>query len=180
MPNNKNTQSTASISTTSVPTPPSIRVFYDRRKGSIDGFLTVIDATTGKKLLDKLPARSGQNGYTETNWVPAKSPIPLWQPQVNYYLHLTPIENGEVFPKTASGIGLFFPISTHPHNPDLIEQGKNRRWHMGLHPENAYPGSAGCIVLLWNTPVRKAKVKALFTLLQDLGKTQAVVELTVL
>jgi len=180
MPNNKNTQSTSSLPTKSVPTQPSIRVFYDRRKGSIDGFLTVIDATTGKKLLDKLPARSGQNGYTETNWVPAKSPIPLWQPQVNYYLHLTPIENGTVFPTTASGIGLFFPISTHPYNPDLIEQGNNRRWHVGLHPENAYPGSAGCIVLLWNTPVRKAKVQALFALLQDLGKTKSVVQLTVL
>jgi hypothetical protein len=84
MPNNKNTQSTVLTSATSVPTPPSIRIFYDRRKGSIEGFLTVIDAT-GKKLLDKLPARSGQNGYTETNWMPAKSPIPLWQPQVNYY-----------------------------------------------------------------------------------------------
>ena len=180
MPNNKNTQSTPEKPATDLPIPPSIRVFYDRRKGSIDGFLTVIDATTGKKLLDKLPARSGQNGYTETNWVPAKSPIPHWQPKVDYYLHLTPIHNGDDFPTQTSGIGLFFPISTHQHNPDLIEQGRNRRWHVGLHPENAYPGSAGCIVLLWNTPVRKAKVKALFTLLKELGKTQSVVELTVL
>ena len=169
MPNNPPPQS--------IPQP--IRIFYDRRKGSIEGFLTVIDAT-GKKLLDKLPARSGQNGYTETNWVPAKSPIPLWQPQVDYYLHLNPIQNGEVFPKKASGIGLFFPISTHPHNPHLIEQGHNRRWHVGLHPENAYPGSAGCIVLLWDTPVRKEKVETLFRLLMELRKTQTTVRLTVL
>jgi hypothetical protein len=147
--------------------------------GSIDGVLSVVDAT-GKKLIDKLPARSGQNGYTETNWVPAKSPIPLWQPQVTYYLHLKPIEDNDVFPTRPNGIGLFFPISTHAHNPALIEQGSNKRWHVGLHPENAYPGSAGCIVLLWNTPLRKAKVEGLFALLKILSKSQNVVQLTVL
>ena len=173
--NNTPTQNPQPVTTFVSP----LRLFYDRRKGSIEGVLTVMDAT-GKKLLDKLPARSGQNGYTETNWVPAKSPIPLWQPQISYYLHLSPVQNGEVFPTKASGIGLFFPISTHPSNPDLIEQGKNRRWHVGLHPENAYPGSAGCIVLLWNTPARKRKVEALFSLLAEQGKTQATVQLTVL
>jgi hypothetical protein len=166
-------------SSTIIPTLP-IRVFYDRRKGSIEGFLTVLDAT-GKKLFDKLPARSGQNGYTQTNWVPAKSPIPLWQPSVDYYLHLTPIHNGsDDFPTNASGTGLFFPISTHPHNPDLIEQGNNRRWHVGLHPENSYPGSAGCLVLLWNTPARNRRVEALFALLLEQGKMQSTLRLTVL
>jgi hypothetical protein len=170
------------VPATPVTEQPSVRLFYDRRDGTIDGFLTVLNTKTGQKLVDKLPARSGQNGYTQTNWVPAKSPIPLWQPQVTYYLHLNFIADplGQVFPLSPGGIGLFFPISTHPHNPQLIEQGANRRWHVGLHPENAYPGSAGCIVLLWDTPSRKRKVEALFQLLLQLGKTQQTILLTVL
>ena len=154
---------------------PTYTLWYDRIPGTINGFLTLQDQT-GHKLFERLPARSGQRGYENTNWVRGCSPIPYTPSgKTEYIVHLDKMTNGPLFPKTRAGIGQFIPISNHveserlisPSDPALLKQGL-KRLDIGLHPENAYVGSEGCVVLLWETRERKQRVKALFDFLTTL------------
>jgi hypothetical protein len=120
------------------------RAFFDRQPGTIEGFFTIQDEH-GKPVFKRLQARSGQNGHTNTDWVRGKSPIPYG----NHYLWIGyPVGVGTRAGKT--GIGEFYPISNMAGDRDLIQGPAPQilRRSIGLHAENAYRGSAGCIVLV--------------------------------
>lgn len=140
--------------------PPVYRAFFKR---SAQQF-TLQETQGGKttKLFDRLAAKSGQNVPQE--WIPGKSPIPLG----SYRLWTDSIKSG--LDEHYDGIGEFFSISTG-ENRNLI-QGKlsgQARWNIGLHWENHYPGSAGCIVLQDSTDEQRANIRSLFKLLRTLG-----------
>jgi hypothetical protein len=55
-----------------------------------------------------------------------------------------------------------------------------RRVHIGLHFENDYVGSAGCVVLLQDTAIQLLKGKALFEFLAELATQYDVIEFSVI
>jgi hypothetical protein len=153
-----------------MPTQPNVKLFYAKEAGHLtlqDHAGYAISFLHNKKthLFKQMPVRSGQAGYLNAPWVNSKGAIPLTS-QVGtkkLYLHLAPIVDKDgTF--DLNGIGLFFPISDSVERTDIIRgnNSKENRWVIGLHPENKWVGSAGCIVLLWNNKPRKAKVEALF------------------
>ena len=140
-----------------------LTAYFDRDKSGIDGFFTLQQVIDGKatKLFERLPARSGQRGFTHIEWVRGKSAIPfgpfrLWTDSIKPE-------------KKASfdGIGEFFPISNGDNKRLIQGTGTAQRWDIGLHRENQYPGSAGCIVLLDNRPDLDDKVTRLFAFLRS-------------
>lgn len=146
-----------------------VKAYFDREKGH---FTLNVD---GVEKFKQLPARSGQRGFENTNWVTGKSPCPKGK----LYLWLHPKDMG-VLPKNKE-IGEFYPISSSPDNMNIIqeENGSRKRLYVGLHPENAFAGSAGCVVLLWDTLDKKLKMEALFAFLRGLSKTIKYIELEV-
>lgn len=162
-----------------MPEKEMFKIYYDRQAGSIEGFLTVQKSVGEEvtKLFSRLPARSGQRGWENTSWQRGKSPIPYG----SHKLLLKPVNPGTWPGKT--GIGEFFPIFTSDHDKRVIfdpKDGSKRRIDVGLHPENAIPGSAGCIVLLTDTPEKKSKVKELFSFLRDQSSVYTYLPLVVL
>jgi hypothetical protein len=75
----------------------------------------------------------------------------------------------------------FFPISSGD-NRNLIMQpgGPGLRENVGLHKENKFDGSVGCIVLLWDTASRSRQVDKLFAFLNNLSKERQYIPLIVL
>lgn len=151
------------------------RAFFDRDPNSIDGAFTLqyFDHTTGQKVVPfhRLPARSGQRGWTKTDWTTAKSPIPfhedLWLSTNSVPLQMEPKGTP------------FFPIGSSPKNIGTISGPKGyKRTNVGLHLENQYPGSAGCIVLLHDTPARHKGAWSLFEYLTNID--EPFIRLTVL
>lgn len=127
-------------------------IFYDRNSTDINGWITIRDAS-GKDLITRVLGRSGQPHYQSPEWARGRSPIPFgW-----HYLHLDPVHPGWDVAK--DGIGEFYPISSDPGNKRLICKKVNdlglttqlERWDIGLHEENKYPGSAGCIVPVYSS-----------------------------
>lgn len=157
-----------------------ITAYYDRQPGTVNGFfsLKAYDPETRKEryLFEKLPARSGQQLYADTDNVTAKSPIHGG----NHFLWIdTHKNNGAFFPDAPGAIGQFYSISTSPTNRTTCTYGSNKRTAVGLHPENAFPGSAGCVVLLHEGAIQQASVIALFSFLDALGKSQPTIKLKV-
>ena len=150
----------------------TVTAWYDRQKGTIEGLFT-LSGPTGN-LFTRMPARSGQEGYTDTDWVSGKSPIP-------YGVHtlFLKLSNAGEFP-SGGGLGEFYPIGQAQNSRLITGPTQQERWDIGLHPENAYPGSAGCIVLRWDTPALKIQVNRLFKFLGNLTKTQNAIRLEVL
>lgn len=154
------------------------KAWYDKKKG-----LFTIQNDKGIKLFERLFVRSGQAGYLNAPWVRNTGAIPT-NKQVagnKLYIHTTPVKDAKG-DFNNDGIGLFFPISDSLTRKDIIRglNPREERWHIGLHPENKYNGSAGCIVLLWNTVNRKKKVSSLFTWLECLAmKSIKAIELEV-
>jgi hypothetical protein len=153
------------------------RAFFDRNEETTNGFFTLQDEK-GKKLFERLPARSGQTGYTKTDWIRSRSPIPYSKWIIKpYRLWLASVNVGMT--SKANGIGEFFPISNTEGSREI--QGPyhgQERMDIGLHWENDKPGSAGCIVLLNDTPERRDQVKKLFARLHTIK--QPYIELIVL
>jgi hypothetical protein len=142
--------------------------WYDKQKG-----LFTIQNAKGVPVFKQLPVRSGQAGYLNAPWVRSMGAIPTNKEvgSGKLYIHTTPTKDpkGDL---NNDGIGLFFPISDSLTRTDII-RGHNAleiRWWIGLHGENRYLGSAGCIVLLWNTNSRKRTVVSLYQWLQNLAK----------
>ena len=164
------------------------KIYYDKKKGLLtvqdDAGYPVVFEYKGKPFKFKqLPSRSGQAGYLNAPWTRSRGAIP-YNEQVKtgeLYLHLQPVKDprGDF---NNNGIGLFFPISDSKDQVRTIKghHSLEVRFDIGLHPENKYAGSAGCIVLLWNTPERKEMVDALFSWLQLQSKTVKLIELEVL
>lgn len=119
----------------------SYRAFFKRQRHSIDGWFTIKEIRkTGEVILfERLPARSGQVGHTETNWERGKSPTPTGD-----HLLSTRGVNLNVRPDT-----LFFPISSKPGGPVITnpENLDEFRIACGLHFDTPPPGSAGCIAI---------------------------------
>lgn len=157
-----------------------IKAYFNRHESTIEGVFTLQAADKNGKiqmLFHQLPARSGQKGYTHTSWERNKSPIPYGE----HRLWLKSVNPG-TFPTTPGGIGEFYPISNTSDRRVIANKldPNERRLDIGLHPENAYAGSAGCIVLLIDTPKRKKEVERLFAYLRGLGQYQEFIELRVL
>ncbi len=153
-----------------------IKAYFDRNPRNVEGFFTLveIEGLEVKPLFQRLPARSGQAGYTKTDWIRGKSPIPYGK----HLLWLSPLDTGKF--ADYNGIGEFYPISNREGAKRVIWGKDGTRQDIGLHPENKYPGSAGCIVLLVDTPERKQRVIELFEYLRELGKSQKNIPLEVL
>lgn len=152
--------------------PCPFKAYFDRKLDSINGLFTIQAEHTGIKLFTRLPARSGQEGYSITSWVRGKSPIPYSNDLGNTELkiHLKCPKQLQHWP-SGGEVGEFWPISNSEQDTSTI-QGISRdfiRKDIGLHPENQYKGSAGCIVLLWDTPERKASLIKLHNFLMALA-----------
>jgi hypothetical protein len=138
---------------------------FERPINSITGTLYFYE---NGKLFLKTRALSGQSGHQTTSWVRGKSPIPsfnngfLW---CDYCL-----QNGELNP-TGSQIGEFWNISTGDKDRTLIQGAKLelRRLSIGLHNDNDYAGSAGCVVLP-KTEAGRAAYRTIRTVLLSLQK----------
>lgn len=145
--------------------PIQVDAYFDRSTSGIEGAFTLQRVVDGKveKLFEKLPARSGQRGWTNKEWVRGKSAIPFGALR----LWTKPIKVGKK--ADYDGIGEFFNISSG-NNRDIIQgfAPQQVRESIGLHRENDKPGSAGCIVLLDNTPALDAQVTKLFKFLREL------------
>lgn len=154
-----------------------VTAYFDRTVASTEGKFTLKD-NFGNVYFDKLPARSGQKGFTTNSWVRGKSPIPFGR----HRLWLRKTKKGPIFPTTPGGVGMFWPISNledsrvivDRQNPDLI------RMDIGLHPDNDFPSSIGCIVLVHETKEQKKNVEALFNKLFELSETLEYIDLVVL
>lgn len=149
-------------------------LWYGRNRASINGVLT-LNGHDGKgnthEVLTRYPARSGQKQALLVDYSRGKSAIPYFgkgrNPPASYWLWTN--ANLKTFlPTTKAGIGRFYPISTSESNPrKSIIFGMNR-WDLGLHPDNAYPGSAGCIVGDVDTDEEKEAIAILFNFLDKL------------
>lgn len=147
------------------------KAYFDRKEGTIDGFFSIVDSRTGLKPFNRLPVRSGQRGYTNSSWKSGKSPIPFSK-ECKYPLRIdltSPIDYG-IFP-VGGGIGEFWHIYNDTGNTRSIigKSSGQLRSDIGCHPENIYPGSAGCIVFLWDTPERKKELMRFSIWLRSMG-----------
>lgn len=161
-------------------------LYFDRKRNAIDGVLTLRksvrrylvanNCTTGhtdsvETIFEQLPARSGQRGFTETDWVVSKSPIPFGR----HWLTCAPV------PLWMEPVGTpFFMISSKKGTGIINGPDGKKRTAVGLHLENNLPGSAGCVVLLWDTEERKKAAFALFDYLKKLRNEEPFIEFVVL
>lgn len=150
-------------------------LWYGRNRAGINGVLT-LNGHDGKgnthEVLTRYPARSGQLGALLTDAIRGKSAIPYFgkgmNPPASYWLWTKCTSKHLFLPKTKAGIGRFYPISTHEGNPRKTVIGGIIRWDLGLHPDNAYPGSAGCVVGEVDTEAEKQTLAILFNFLDAL------------
>ena len=178
--------------------------YFDRSEKTIEGFFTLRtierdDSDPSKlkiiKEFVKLPARSGQKGAEKTSWERTRSPIP-WTRNANVEAVK---KNPSQFPECLwlwlrkvlqvgewagdKGIGEFRYISSGLTDPTTIQSPSNPsliRKVIGIHPENNYPGSLGCLVLLVNTEEQRKKVLELQSYVKNLAKTTKLIRLEVI
>lgn len=136
--------------------PAPFKAYFDRDVNNVNGLFSIVDAS-GVKVFNRLPVRSGQAGFTHTSWTSGKSPIPFSK-ELSAPLRILlnhPNQEGQ-WPATPGGIGEFWLITNVP-GTDLIrgKEAGHVRQAIGCHPENAYRGSAGCIVFLHDTQTQK-------------------------
>ena len=146
------------------------KAFFKRHANTIEGEFTL--QKDGVKIFDRLLARSGQEGYTDTSWRTGKSPIPFGV----HNLYLDPYQDRQR--AGAKGIGEFFPIANTSTSEIRALSYKTTglvRKAIGLHEENMWKGSAGCIVIVspddWLTLSAKLK---------EIGKSQKSITIEVL
>lgn len=141
------------------------RVFVARREQDIECQLTVMDTHTGKPVtgLEKLGCRSGQPGFSGYKpfrlWRRGYSPIPFTQaphPDLKKYTapNLIISLSGSPFqPKQydagRAGIGEFWRVGSTNQDPATTYSYRRnlKRLALGIHPENEYVGSRGCVVI---------------------------------
>ena len=114
--------------------------YYKRPSQGIDGVFTIQD-NHERKLIERVHARSGQRGYEHTSWRRGKSPIPYG----SHSMSLNPYNRGTFAGKI--GIGEFYPIGNDGGHY-RIKEGRKQRTAIGLHEENQWDGSAGCVVIV--------------------------------
>ena len=148
---------------------------FDRKQDNVYGTFSIYELSPKgeKKFIFKdLPASSGQRAFTQTDWVAGKSPTPYGE----HYLML----KQEVLQMEPKGTP-FFRICTDPSFPRLLKSSSGKiRQDVGLHLENQYPGTAGCVALLCNDAGRKKLAYEVFDYLKTLGKTWPYIKLRVI
>lgn len=144
--------------------------YFKRGITSFEGVFTIQRSENGQvveKPIDRVRARSGGASYFNREWIRGKSPIP----RGDFNLWLKPNNKGAK--AGATGIGEFYPICNKGDRYTIIEtpcpagQKPRIREEIGLHDENAIPGSAGCIVIVYESDFWRVS-----KLLQEIGKTQ--------
>lgn len=145
-------------------TTPEAKIFFKRFTGSIDAVMTMI--VDGKTIVRRHPCRTGQRAFLGDEWARGRGPIPRGL----FWLWLDPIDAGPDFPTTREGIGKFYNISNGSNRRLIVKAGNPSifRSDIGLHPENALPGSAGCPVMRHETPLLRQQVVTVFNTLEEL------------
>lgn len=121
-----------------------VKAYYDRPWDTVDGFLTIQkDDGSGEKIFDRLHVRSGQTAWSDTSWVRGKSPCP---PGL-FNLNTSPNNRGQRAGRR--GVGEFFPIDNQGDRYTIKSKNGNLvRTEVGLHEENDWYGSEGCLVVV--------------------------------
>jgi len=149
--------------------PANIRVFFQRHQGTNEGWLTVIE--DGKKVFTRLPCRTGQASAIgqEFEWTRGRGPIPALDPL--YLWTSANLNGGKMFPTSREGIGRFYHISSGGNKQVISKPGTSMTYRVaiGIHPENGFKGSAGCVVLIHDLPSQRENVKKLFAYLDGLA-----------
>lgn len=147
------------------------RLFFDRREGQLDGVVTL--RNDKQELFKQLPARSGQPGHLTkaTQWVRGKGATPYG----NHWMSTRQVPL-QMEPKGTP----FYMIGTNKGGSTIYGSHGQRRTAIGLHLENNWPGSAGCIVLRHDTPETECMAWALFAYLDRLSKYEPFIEFIVL
>ncbi len=145
-------------------------IYIDRKQNTVDGLMSIhkeIEPGKVEVIFKQVPIRSGQRGHTQTDWTRGKSPIPYG----NHWL-ITKPKPLQMEPRGTR----FFSICTDLADQRLIlgPEGKVR-WDIGLHRENNFPGSAGCVVI-----VDPKKAEEIFDYLVAIGKKEGFIRVKVL
>lgn len=156
-------------------------LWIDRHPNGIDCKVTLQEVTADNKVIkhfDKLPARSGQYGYTDWtkddikgNWTQGKSPTPIgvhWMSTKREPLYISPVGTP------------FYIFSTYQGSRKILGPDGRIRENAGLHLENNIPGTVGCTALLHDTMERKDRAWALFSYLDKLHKFEPFIKVVVL
>ncbi len=158
---------------------------FTRPRATINGTFNILNLPQPSVTLFSLPARSGEPVEPDAVWKTGVGAIPMG----SYYLWLRdPVDPGPDLPITPGGIGKTYRISNSLKDHDTISggpHGQSRR-NVRLHPENCYPGSAGCIALVWNVdrtleeiPELKNEVLRLYAWLDSIAKAYEYISLEV-
>ncbi len=146
--------------------------YFDRQSHTVKGAFTLQSVEHGEVdvLFSRLPATSGQAGYTGgglQDWVTGKSPIPMgrhWLSTKKEKLNISPVGTP------------FYPVGSSIGSRVIYGPGTKSRTDCGLHLENLFPGTAGCIALDVSTKLRETRAYQLFAILDFLyaGGVQAI------
>lgn len=137
----------------------TVEIYYYKSSKSFMGLLTVIVKRNGqvieKESLRDIPARSGQPKHYNTKNVLGKSPIP----DGNFFLwtHKEFIKQYSDLDATGKEVARFYPISSSRDQNIYIKRSETNpvtRSYIGLHDENDFPGTAGCIAIIDNKHFR--------------------------
>lgn len=140
-----------------------IKIYVKKKKASFNAILTIAvlnedGSVNEEKSLRDIACRSGKWNWERNPKITGDDPVPdgkmyLWNKRgyIQQYNDLDAV-GGE--------IGRFYPISDNLTNHRLISHKttpstKKSRWDIGLHDENSFPGSSGCIVVIDNKDFRK-------------------------
>jgi hypothetical protein len=139
-------------------------LYVKRTKGALYGVATLKDPN-GDDIVTRLPIASGQLGYLsggQNDWVKGKSPTPIG----DWFLSTKRV------PLQMEPVGTaFYSIGDSPGSTTITSpDGRVVREDIGLHLENRYPGTIGCVALLHDTPERVVGSSRLFRALDDIYK----------
>ena len=152
-------------------------VFAARDVDSINVEISFIkrDPKTSKVIesesIRNIAARTGQRSFFAKGYdfLRAKGGCP----ESNLHLWINPKfiqQNGDLIAEGKT-IGQFYPVSSSEIDHRIIRNPSDLsqvRWDIGLHPENAFQGSAGCLVV-----VRQSDFKEIDTWLDNSFKDGA-------
>lgn len=139
------------------------KIFVKRNRENNEGDLSFIEYTRDSdkvnenKSLRNIKIRTGINRpyFLKRDWYRGKSGCPigthlLWTKR-NY------IKQYHDLDATGREVGRFYPISNNIEDHRVIraDYGTQYRLDIGIHDENDFPGSAGCIVVINNKDFRE-------------------------
>lgn len=137
-------------------------LYVKRTKGALYGTVTLKDPK-GEDIVTRVPMASGQLGYLsggQDDWVKGKGPTPIG----DWFL------STKRWPLQMEPVGTaFYAIGDEPGSSTIESpDGKIIRENIGLHLENRYPGTIGCVALMHDTAERASKANVLFQALDKI------------